>query len=303
MNKFYTDETKTIMITCFNRISGTDADCVIPMGFKLNNQYSHYYVEVLDFYGNAIDLDGDRLGNLDAFDFMETNYNSHNHYNGQTIVAGIIFNGTLQYKRTAFKYPFICKNFNGKNIRFAVTKGNYDYTAVEFTTVRNWVLLLTVTPLKDTLEPIYYISSKKYKSFTYYFDTNSIISGDISNCSIKLNPIHDGYSEYFVDVRAMIHTRLLQTNPENFCNVYINNWSEEEESQFIGCLFCNGNALGTNLFESNQTADNAVFKIKNMKSNRIINLQLKTTENIILSNSFFLAGYTLSISCLITPIK
>jgi hypothetical protein len=139
MNRFYTDETKTIMITCFNRISGNDGDCIIPMGYKLNNDYTHYYCEVLDFFGNSINVQGDRVGSLDAFDLMETSYNTHNHYNGQVVVACNNFHGGRQYRHTGFRHPFIAINWNGKNIRFAATTGNGLYTANEFTGNRNWV--------------------------------------------------------------------------------------------------------------------------------------------------------------------
>lgn len=304
MNRFYTDETRTFVISCENRISGTDGDCIIPMGHKLNNQYTHFYCEVLDFLGNSINLQGQRVGSLDAFDFMETSYNTHNHYNGQTIIPCSNFHSSRQYRHTAFRHPFITKNFNGKNIRFAFTRGDNVYNATEFTGARNWILILAVTPIKNTKQPIYYISNKKYDSFMYTFSSNNLVSGDISNGDFIIPAIYDNYSEYFVDVKTIQHTRQLQTLNHEFMLVYIDGWSEDNYHQIIGGLFCLGNDPALNLFDCNPSADNAVFKIKNMKKSRRINVRLMSTDNInFIAPNLFLNDYTYTIHCLITPIK
>jgi hypothetical protein len=305
MNRFYTDETKHILITSINRLSGTDADCIVPMGYFLNNQYTHYYCEVLDFWANSINLQGQRVGSLDAFGLMETSYNSHNHYNGQPLIPCNNFHASRQYRHTGFRFPFIAKNFNGKNIRFAFTRGDNAYTALEFTGIRNWFVSLAVTPIKNDKQPIYYISNKKYESFMYSFSSVNLVSGNITNCKIDIPAIHDGYSEYFVDVKTIEHTRQLQTLGNEFLLVYIDNWSDNDPHQFIGCLYCTGNNPLANLFSGNSSADNSIFRIKTMNKSRRINLKLISQGGIndILDTSYFLDGYTFTIHCLITPIK
>jgi hypothetical protein len=125
----------------------------------------------------------------------------------------------------------------------------------------------------------------------------------MSNCEIDIPPIYDGYSEYFVDVKLLMHTRLLQTLGQEFMVVYVDNWSEDNTHQVIGCLFCAGNTLGTNVFDGNPSSDNAVFRIKNMNTTRRINVELVQTDNTIVSAANYLEGYAFTIHCLITPIK
>lgn len=146
MNRFYTDETKPTTITSLNRISGRDSNCIIPMGYHLNNQYSRYDGEVRDFYGiSSMNFDGQRLrSNLDCFEFLETSYNSHSHYNGPNLVSGIIFHGSRLYRRTEYKAPFIADS------RLLV---EMDYNG-DYNGLRNWVLLLAVTPIKDPLKQL-----------------------------------------------------------------------------------------------------------------------------------------------------
>jgi hypothetical protein len=305
MNPFYTDETKIIMLNSANRISGRDSDSVLNMGYHLNNDYLFYHCQVIDFYGNSMNVEGERLANFDAFDFMESSYNSHNKYNGQTIVCGVVLHGARQYRLTQINNRFIVKNFNGKNIRFAITKGNGEYKGVDFSGIRDWTLLMAFTPIKNTLEPIYYISSKKNESFTYCFNglDRTNLSDPIDNCNILLKPISSAYTEFFVDVKIIQHTHPLQTVGPEYLNIFISGWSEDyPQRQFIGCLFCAGSAPGTNVFDSNKGSDNAVFKVKHMTQPRVIKLELLRTDYAS-PGAAFLEGYNIHFSCLITPIR
>ena len=80
MNSNHTDETITIFINSELRVSGDDANLYFTFPSILPNHYTHFYCEVLDFYGQCIQPNPGSSSRyspgLDVFDLTETNYNS-----------------------------------------------------------------------------------------------------------------------------------------------------------------------------------------------------------------------------------
>lgn len=302
MNPFYTDETKIVYLNSTDRVGNNHANAIMNMGHHLNNAYEYFHCQVIDFWGDSMNLAGARLGNFEAFDFMESSYTTTNKYNGQTICAGVTFNSGIQYRNTEMYNRFIVKNFNGKRIRFAITRGDGNYTGNDFAGIRGWTLLLALTPIKP--DPIYHIQSKFFESFTYCISSSKSKidpNTEIHNCELLLDPIASEYDEFFVDVRIIQHTKQLQTVAEEYMNIFISDWSEDyPERQFIGSVIALGN--GVDAFNSNKGSDNAVFKVKNMKQTRRIHFEMLRV-NYSRPTGLFQPGYNFHISCLFTPIK
>jgi len=304
MNPFYTDETKIIYLNSFDRVGNNSANAIMDMGHHLNNEYEFYHCQVIDYWGDSHNLAGSRLGNFEAFDFMESSYTTTNKYNGQTICAGVTFNSGIQYRQTEMYNRFVVKNFNGKRIRFAITRGDGAYNGNDFGggVTDGWTLLLALTPIKN--EPQYYIQSKFAESFTYCI--NSSIAkidpaSEIHNCDFLLNPISSEYNEFFVDVRIIQHTNRLQTVVDEYINIFISDWSEDyPERQFIGSVMCLGS--GASSFNSNKGADNAVFKVKNMKQAKRVKFEMLRINGS-RPTLLFDTDYIIHFSCLFTPIK
>ena len=305
MNKFYTDETRTIFISSELRVSGNDADLLYKFPAIFPNEYEFFYCETIDFFGHSVNVN---LGTgtsrfspgLDSFDFMLNNYNSSEKYNGQTIVPCVVFHAAQQYTRKKITLPFTIRNPNLKTFRFAVRSANDKYEATQYASMRNWTLILSITPIKET--PIYHISNKKYESFTYTISSNNLISGHPGDCVIELPSINDNYSEYFVDVKIMQQTQNLIAIDE-YVLLFCSGWSESEYSQYdqiIGGL-CDA-TVAANRLDANPSSDNAVFRIKNMKQKRRVNFNIRYNDLSQVGNVFN-AGYVWYISCLITPIR
>ena len=86
---------------------------------------------------------------------METNYNSNELYNSQTIAPGVVFHAGQQCTRRKITILFIAKNFNGKTLRFFVRSAWDAYDATQYASMRNWTLILSVTLINET--PLYHI--------------------------------------------------------------------------------------------------------------------------------------------------
>ena len=305
MNPHYTDETKTIFINSELRVSGNDHDLMYKFPSVLPNQYSHFYCESIDFYGQSVQPNPGNFSRyspcLDVFDLMETNYNSSEQYNGQTIVPSVVFHAGQQYTRRKLTLPFIAKNFNGKTFRFVVRSAWDAYDASSFASMRNWTLILSVTPIKET--QIYHISNKKYESFSYSISSNQIVEGTPNNGVVEIAPIYDSYNEYFVDVKIIQQTQNLIAIDE-YVLLYCEGWSETEYSpygQIIGGLV--DATAAANRFDSNPSSDNAVFRIKNMRQKRRIKFKIRYNDLTMTPNNILSAGYSWYINCLITPIR
>ena len=310
MNPHYTSETRTIFINSVQRTSGGDHDLVIKFGAVLPNEYERFYCETIDFYGQSIDVNFEIMTNrycpsVDAFDFIENNYNSNEQYNGQTIAAAVTFHGGVQYIKRSQRIPYIVKNFNNKSIRFALRSVKDTYTGREYGGMRNWTLIMSVTPIKDELKDTlpYHISNKKYESFTYSFGSNQLISGHPGDCIVQVPAITDNYNSYFVDVKIMQNTQNLIAF-EDYILLFCEGWSETEYSpygQIIGGLVDASTAAQR--FDSNPTSDNAVFVIINMKHRRNVRFKLLYNDLTLIPQGIIDAGYTWYVNCLITPIN
>ena len=306
MNPHYTDETRTIFINSVQRISGDDHDLLIKFGAILPNEYDRFYCETIDFFGQSINVNARILTDrycpsVDAFDFIETHYNSNKQYNGQTLVSSVTFHGGSQYTRRNPRIPYVVKNFNNKTIRFAMRSVKDTYTGSDYDGMRNWTLIISVTPIKDTLP--YYISNKKYESFTYTFGSSQLVSGHPGDCIVALPPITDNYKSYFVDIKIIQNTQNLVVY-EDYILLFCEGWAESEYSpygQIIGGLVDGGGAA--NRFDTNPTSDNAVFVIQNIKQSRNVRFRLVYNDLTQTPSNLFDPGYTWYVSCLITPIN
>ena len=160
---------------------------------------------------------------------------------------------------------------------------------------------MSVTPINET--PLYRISNKKYESFTYTFSSNQLVSGTPNDCTVKLPPIYDSYSEYFVDVKIMQHTHQY-INGDEYVLLFCEGWSESEYSrygQIIGGLV--DATAAASRFDSNPGADNAGFRIINMKQSRQVSFKLRYNDLTIVPSNQLQVGYVWYINCLITPIR
>ena len=77
------------------------------MPFLFSNEYEYLYCETLSFYGNTAPIPDQYCASFDAFDLMETHYNSSNKYNGQTLFPAVTMITGGQYHNNYTSKPFI----------------------------------------------------------------------------------------------------------------------------------------------------------------------------------------------------
>jgi hypothetical protein len=307
MNHQYTSETMTYVVRSGNRISGIMSNCYIPMGTHLLD-YPFFQCETLSFYGNSIPAGIDRVGNLDAFDFMVTSYQTNNKYVGQRITNSELYHGAHNYKQMKTNIKYIVPNFNNKIIHFAIkSESDQEHITSAFGGDREWVLLLALTPISIDSRIPKYISSKKYESFNYTILSSNIVSGTQEDGYINLPAIFDGYTKYFVEVKQ-INTTNLQIEAEvEFLSLYCYDWAEngfggfENNKMLLGLMSDHTNADPH--YSPNSSADNSVFVVKDMGRRRQIRFKLFKYNNEPVLNSNITNLFRYFVNCLITPIE
>jgi hypothetical protein len=239
---------------------------------------------------------------------MEQSYHTNKKYNGQRVSNTDSFHFASQYRQTKSTLKYIVKNFNNKNIRFAIrSEIEQGYVISTFGDTREWTLLLALTPILPDNRIPKYISSKKYESFSYTILSSKKNSGDQVDGYINLPAINDGYSKYFVDVKLINVTTLEINSGVEYLSLYAYDWAENgygglsSDKMLIGLAA--DQTLSTPFFPPNASADNSVFVIKKMGVPRQIRFKWFKYYGQPVLSSQITTKFRYSINCLITPIE
>jgi hypothetical protein len=162
-----------------------------------------------------------------------------------------------------------------------------------------------LTPIQTTKLP-YFISDKKYKSFSYTISTVGF--SPKHDCMIQLKSINDGYNIYFVDVQtisAQINSTTRQFN-DDIILVYAYNWSEcgygglkDDSSMLVGTIINRSNSL----ISIDPRGSHSKFIISNMTSIRDIRFKLFRENLTEFPANAITEDFEYSVNCLITPIN
>ena len=314
MKDFYTDETFTYVVDTCNSSSGDNASCDIPMLALLPNDVEYFICCPLFFNATSVLLDTPTSSAvlIEAKDFVETGYSTHNDSSFKAIMPPIFASELAEHRKgianNLTNMVYMVRNFNNKTIRFTLRncEGFNQDTVALGGYKKRWTLHLSLTPIRSS--PCKYIISNKYKSFTYSI-TSVNAEGSANDCYITLPSINDNFNSYFVDVVDIkINTGTLATGQYRYINLYSYGFAENGyggyQSQTDRMIIASPYIKNTSepcLFAGN----GPVFKISNMKYNRRVRFKMYypfTGEEVLGADVDNGATTYYHITCIITPI-
>ena len=281
MKDFYTDETFTYVIDTNNMVwGGNNADCDIPMLGVLPSDVEYFICCPIFFNSSSLVLSHPPSSAivLEAKDFIETGFSTHNNSSYKAIMPPIYAANTSHATgllNNISNMHYVVKNFNNKTIRFTMrnVEGFEQDVIANGGYLKHWLLILSLTPIRDKV-PRYI---KNNYSFTYTITSVNAI-GNANDCYITLPTINDNHNSYFVDViNFKINADTIQSGQHRYINLYAYNWAENGYSGYykytdrvlVAAPYIK-NENNPNFFAGN----GSVFKISNMKQQRQIRFKM-----------------------------